>query len=99
MIVVGLTMFCRRGLVKKVVSAPLGASLFILLVDKLKVRELGRLFADFSSLLILDIVCTVFSFVLSVQLVKKVSPNSVVMAVNLELILPIVTGPADLVRE
>jgi len=92
-------MFCRGGLVKKVVSAPLGASLFILLVDKLKVRVLGRFFADFSSLLILDIVCTAFSFVLSIQLVKKVSPNSVVMAVNLELILPIFPGPADLVRE
>lgn len=59
-------------------------SLFILLADKLKARELSLLFADLGWLLILGIVCTVFSFVLSVQLVKKISPNSFVMAVNLE---------------
>lgn len=59
-------------------------SLFILLADKLKARELSLLFADIGWLLILGIVCTVFSFVLSVQLVKKISPNSFVMAVNLE---------------
>ena len=61
----------------------------MLLADKLKVRELGLLFADLGWLLILGIVCTVFSFVLSVQLVKKISPNSFVMAVNLEPIYAI----------
>ena len=64
-------------------------SLFILLADKLKARELSLLFADLGWLLILGIVCTVFSFVLSVQLVKKISPNSFVMAVNLEPIYAI----------
>ena len=63
--------------------------LFILLADKLKARELSLLFADLGWLLILGIVCTVFSFVLSVQLVKKISPNSFVMAVNMEPIYAI----------
>ena len=64
-------------------------SLFILLAEKLKARELSLLFADLDLLLILGIVCTVFSFVLSVQLVKKISSNSFVMAVNLEPIYAI----------
>jgi hypothetical protein len=72
---------------------------FILLVDKLKVSELSLLFADLGWLLILDIVCTAFSFVLRVQLVKKIPPNSFVMAVNLEQILRNIAGPADLSRE
>ena len=63
--------------------------LFILLADKLKARELSLLFADLGWLLILGIMCTVFSFVPSVQLVKKISPNSFVMAVNLEPIYAI----------
>jgi len=68
----------------------LGAlSLFMLLTDKLKVRELSLPFADLGWLLILGIVCTAFSFVLSVQLVKKISPYSFVMAVNLEPIYAI----------
>lgn len=74
-------------------------SVFILLVDKLKVSELSLLFADLGWLLILDIVCTAFSFVLRVQLVKKIPPNSFVMAVNLEQILRNIAGPADLSRE
>lgn len=68
----------------------LGAlSLFLLLTDKLKVRELSLPFADLGWLLILGIVSTAFSFVLSVQLVKKISPYSFVMAVNLEPIYAI----------
>jgi len=61
----------------------------MLLTDKLKVRELSLPFADLGWLLILGIVCTAFSFVLRVQLVKKISPYSFVMAVNLEPIYAI----------
>jgi len=65
-------------------------TLFMLLTDELKVRELGLPLADLGWLLILGVVCTAFSFVLSVQLVKKISPYSFVMAVNLEPIYAII---------
>lgn len=64
-------------------------TLFLLIGGRLGVSELRLPLADVGWLLILGIVCTAFSFVLSVQLVKRISPYSFVMAVNLEPIYAI----------
>jgi len=64
-------------------------TLFLLFADRLALSDLRLSGADLGWLLILGIVCTAFSFLLSVQLVKKISPYTFVMAVNLEPIYAI----------
>ncbi len=64
-------------------------SLFLAVTNRFEVSQLRPLLSDLGWLLILGTVCTAFSFVLSIQLVKKISPFSFVMAVNLEPIYAI----------
>ncbi len=62
---------------------------FLAVTNRFEASQLTPLLSDLGWLLILGTVCTAFSFVLSVQLVKKISPFSFVMAVNLEPIYAI----------
>ncbi len=62
---------------------------FLLATSQLGLEDLTLSGADLGWLLILGIVCTAFSFLLSVQLVKRISPYTFVMAVNLEPIYAI----------
>lgn len=62
---------------------------FLQFTNRLESSELRLPLGDLGWLLILGVLCTAFSFVLSVQLVKKMSPYSFVIAVNLEPIYAI----------
>ncbi len=64
-------------------------TIFLQTTDRLGLSELTLPLSDLGWILILGVVCTAFSFLVSVQLVKKISPFSFVMAINLEPIYAI----------
>lgn len=68
----------------------LGLSLFFLLSDKLNPDYLAIGVQDLGWLLLLSIVCTAYTFVKSIDIMKVISPYTVVLTVNLEPIYAIV---------
>ena len=72
----------------------LGGSLvittFLFFNDSLDVNSLYISKMDLIYLLILGIVCTAFAFVVSVEVMKQLSPYSVIMAVNLEPVYSVI---------
>ena len=59
-------------------------SLFLLYNNSFNLPSLSLTLNDFIYLLILAGVCTAFAFVVSVEVMKYLSPFNVIMAVNLE---------------
>lgn len=65
-------------------------SVYLLFTAPLSTSTLAISEQDFIYLLLLGVVCTAFAFVISVEVMKTISPYSVIMAVNLEPIYSIV---------
>lgn len=68
----------------------LSLSLYIFLFTNTPLTEFSISQQDLIYLLILGIVCTAFAFVISVEVMKTLSPYSVIMAINLEPIYSII---------
>lgn len=65
-------------------------SIYLLFSEPFALSTLEISQQDFIYLLVLGVVCTAFAFVISVEVMKTISPYSVIMAVNLEPIYSIV---------
>lgn len=74
----------------ELLGAFLTLSVCLLILDGFSLEHMGMPLSDLGWLLILGIVCTAFSFMLGVQLVRKITPYTFAMAVNLEPIYAIV---------
>lgn len=65
-------------------------SVYVLLFTGLDFSRLALPIEDVKWLLILGILCTAFAFIVSVEIMKKISPYTVTMSVNLEPIYSII---------
>jgi len=65
-------------------------TIYLLISTKANFSEWHVSFSDFKWLLILGTVCTAFAFIMSVEVMKKISPYTVTISVNLEPIYSII---------
>lgn len=65
-------------------------TIYLLFTAPLEISTLAISQQDLLYLLLLGIVCTAFAFVVSIEVMKTISPYSVIMAINLEPIYSIV---------
>ena len=64
-------------------------SVYLLISFKAEINQFAIPITDVKWLIILGIVCTAFAFIVSVEVMKKISPYTVTMSVNLEPIYSI----------
>jgi len=74
----------------ELLSAFLLVSLYLLITTKGNINAFVISMDDFKWLLILGTLCTAFAFIVSVEVMKKISPYTVTMSVNLEPIYSII---------
>lgn len=74
----------------ELLSAFVLVSIYILFSTKGDISLLSISMADFKWLLILGTLCTAFAFIVSVEVMKQISPYTVTMSVNLEPIYSII---------
>ena len=74
----------------ELLGAFLVVSIYMLLVIKIDLTQLIIPFEDVKWLLILGTLCTAFAFMVSVEVMKKISPYTVTISVNLEPIYSII---------
>lgn len=65
-------------------------TIYLLISTKANISDWYISFNDFKWLLILGTVCTAFAFIVSVEVMKKISPYTVTISVNLEPIYSII---------
>ena len=64
--------------------------IYLLFITEGDFSQFSISMSDFKWLLVLGTVCTAFAFIVSVEVMKKISPYTVTMSVNLEPIYSIV---------
>lgn len=74
----------------EMLSGFLVLSIYFLFTESISISTFNLSQSDLIYLLILGIVCTSFAFAISVEVMKKLSPYNVIMAVNLEPIYSII---------
>lgn len=65
-------------------------SIYLIGANGLNISEYKITWSDFKWVFILGTICTAFAFIVSVQVMKKISPYTVTMSVNLEPIYSII---------
>lgn len=67
-------------------------SIYLLISNSFNISQLKTPIADIKWLLILGIICTAFAFIVSVEVMKKISPFTVVISINLEPIYSVIVA-------
>lgn len=67
-------------------------SIYLLITNSFDITKFAVPVSDIKWLLILGIICTAFAFIVSVEVMKKISPFTVVISINLEPIYSVIVA-------